>query len=192
MTFPVSPGATGRWLRIVSLPRKNPDEGSDEVQIMNIHAYGARLAPTPTPQVTGTYDSDLGVINLTQNGAQVTGCGEKATKPLLGVLEGRVLRFQWERDAQNDHGPMVMVFGDQGRVFGAYWNETVEQPTLLAFNPERTSTKAGACPNPALRIQSRRSSHRRAACGCTASTSIPTRTRCAPNRSRHSITWSRC
>lgn len=146
LVFNVTADVPGRWLRITTLVRPQGDDGATQLQIQNLHAYGERLAPIAMPQVTGHYESeDIGNFNLTQDGAQVSGCAEKATKPLSGVLDGRVLRVQWEHNEKDDHGPMVLVFGD-GRVFGAYWNEGVENPPLFPIWAKRTSTKPQPCP----------------------------------------------
>lgn len=148
LAFPVTADVPGRWVRITVLPRKNPDEGVSEVQLMNLHAYGERLAPVPLAQVAGRYESEeIGLFNLTQDGVQISGCAEKAKKPLTGVLDGRVLRLQWEHDAENDHGPMVMVFGDN-RAFAGYWNETIEKPSLFPIDAKRTSAKPDPCAKP--------------------------------------------
>ena len=148
LVFPVTADVPGRWVRIVSLPRKSPDEGVSETQIMNLHAYGERLEPVVMPQVTGTYETDLGDMYFTQDGAQVTGCAYRAIKPFSGVLEGRVLRVQWERDPDHLHGPLVITFGDGGVMFGSFWNETIENPSLEPQWGKRVSTTPGACPKP--------------------------------------------
>jgi hypothetical protein len=99
------------------------------------------------PNVTGTYKSDFGEIHLKQDGATVTGCYDHGVAPLVGGMEGRVLKFEWNAEG-DDRGPAIMIFGGD-HVFGGHWKMTgvsAEKPRLEAFEATKTSAEAGTCP----------------------------------------------
>ena len=143
-TFPIATPAPGRWLRVTVKSMNSGNIG----QIMELRAFGDRLEQTPVPNVTGTYKSiDVGEIHLKQEGATVTGCYDHGVAPLVGGLDGRLLKFEWNAE-NDDRGPAIMIFGSD-HVFGGHWKMTgvsAEHPHLDAFEGTKVSADAGTCP----------------------------------------------
>jgi outer membrane protein OmpA-like peptidoglycan-associated protein len=146
-TFPVSAEVPGRWVRIHVT---NAASDAAIAQIMEFRAFGERLTHNPMPNITGTYDTNAGQFHLRQNGATVTGCYDNGTEPLIGGMEGRILKFKYAV-GENGSGPALLVFSDRGDLFGGWWraDSTVEtHPTLSPIEGKRTSADPGntACP----------------------------------------------
>ena len=146
-TFPVSAEVPGRWVR-VSVKKAASDAAI--AQIMELRAFGERLTHNPMPDVTGTYDTNVGQFHLEQHGATVTGCYDRASEPLIGGMEGRILKFRYAV-GENGSGPALLVVSSAGDVFGGWWrtdSTVVEHPTLDPIEGKRVSTDPGktACP----------------------------------------------
>jgi len=141
-TFPIATPAPGRWLRVTL---KSMHSGNI-AQIMELRAFGDREPPA-MPNVTGTYKTDLGEIHLKQDGATVTGCFDHGVAPIVGGMDGRLLKFEWNAE-NDDRGPAIMIFGAD-RAFGGHWKMTgvaAENPHLDAFEATKTSAEPGTCP----------------------------------------------
>lgn len=146
-TFPVSAEVPGRWVRI-TVTKAASDAAI--AQIMEFRAFGTRLTHNPMPNVTGTYDTNVGAFHIKQEGATVTGCYDHATEPLIGGMEGRILKFRYAV-GENGSGPALLVISDKGDLFGGWWrtdSTVTEHPTLDPIEGKRTSTDPGktACP----------------------------------------------
>jgi outer membrane protein OmpA-like peptidoglycan-associated protein len=146
-TFPVSAEVPGRWVRLTV---KKAASDAAIAQIMEFRAFGNRLTHNPMPNVTGTYDTNVGMLHLKQEGATVTGCYDRGTEPLIGGMEGRILKFKYAT-GENGSGPALVVISDKGDLFGGWWrtdSTVVEHPTLDPIEGKRTSTDPGntACP----------------------------------------------
>jgi outer membrane protein OmpA-like peptidoglycan-associated protein len=143
-TFPADANVPGRWVKLTVLT----NYGGGVTQIGEFRAFGKKLTTTPLPNVTGTYETTLfEKINLTQNGASVTGCYTQGLEPLNGGIDGHVLRFTLHTDI--DKGPALIVFSsDAKQIFGGYWktNGVEEHPPLTAFEGKRISDTPGTCP----------------------------------------------
>jgi outer membrane protein OmpA-like peptidoglycan-associated protein len=146
-TFPVSAEVPGRWVRL-----RVQETGSKDgiAQIMEFRAVGDRLSHNPIPNVTGTYETNAGTFHLKQEGATVTGCYDHATEPLIGGMEGRILKFKYAI-GESGSGPALLVVSDAGDLFGGWWrtdSTVTEHPKLDPIEGKRTSTDPGAtaCP----------------------------------------------
>lgn len=143
-TFAIATPIPGRWLRVTLKSMRT----GNIAQIMELRAFGDRLEQPAMPNVTGTYKSvDAGEIHLKQEGATVTGCYDHGIAPLVGGMEGRLLKFEWNAEA-DDRGPAIMIFGSD-HVFGGHWKVTgvsAEHPRLDAFEGTKTSAEPGTCP----------------------------------------------
>jgi outer membrane protein OmpA-like peptidoglycan-associated protein len=142
-TFPIATPIPGRWLRVTL---KSMHTGNI-AQIMELRAFGDRLEQPAMPNVTGTYKFDLGEMHLKQDGATVTGCFDHGVAPLVGGMEGRLLKFEWNAEG-DDRGPAIMIFGSD-HAFGGHWKMTgvsAENPHLDAFEATKTSAEPGTCP----------------------------------------------
>ena len=148
LTFPVTAEVPGRYVRITVT---QPASDAKIAQIMEFRAYGDRLTHNPSPNVTGDYEMDDSThFHLRQDGTSVTGCYDHASEPLDGGMEGRVLKFKYAV-GENGSGPAILVFSDDGHVFGGWWrtdNKEIEHPSLDALEGKRVSTDPGAtaCP----------------------------------------------
>lgn len=148
-TFPVSAEVPGRWVRITV---KKAASDAAIAQIMEFRAFGDRLTHNPMPtNLTGTYETTAGQqFHIKQTGATVTGCYDHATEPLIGGMEGRILKFKYAV-GENGSGPALLVFADNGNFFGGWWrtdSTVVEHPTLDPLEGKRISSDPGAtaCP----------------------------------------------
>src|ERR1700756_2095004 len=143
-SFPADASVQGRWVRLTVLT----NYGGGGTQIGEFRAFGKKLTNTPLPNVTGAYTTTLfEKVNLTQNGASVTGCYTQGVEPLDGGIEGHVLRFTLHTDV--DKGPGLIVFPPDGKtIFGGYWktNGVEEHPPFTAFDGKRVGDKPEACP----------------------------------------------
>lgn len=101
----------------------------------------AATAPR-TIDVTGTYDSNWGPIELRQNGHDVLGAYNFHHGRLHGTLEGNVIRYQWSEDASATgrgvfvvatNGQLIGTWGTSDDVSGGGWNLTPHAaPAALA------------------------------------------------------------
>lgn len=146
-SFPVTAEVPGRWVRI-QVTKAVSDAAI--AQIMEFRALGERLTHNPSPNVTGTYDTNAGQFHLKQEGTTVTGCCVGCSEPISGGMEGRLLKFRYAY-GENGSGPALLVFGSDGGVFGGWWrtdSKVVEHPTMDTIEGKRTSNDPGAtsCP----------------------------------------------
>ena len=143
-TFAIANPIPGRWLRVTVKALNSGNIG----QIMELRAFGDRGEAAPAPNVTGTYKNDqTGEIHLKQEGTTVTGCYDHGIAPLVGGMEGRLLKFEWNAE-NDDRGPAIMIFGSD-HVFGGHWKVTgvsAEHPMLDAFEGTKVSADPGKCP----------------------------------------------
>lgn len=145
--FPVSAEVPGRWVRITV---KKAASDAAIAQIMEFRAFGSRLSHNAMPNVSGTYDTNVGQFHLKQDGATVTGCYDRASEALIGGMEGRILKFKYAV-GENGSGPALLVISDKGDLFGGWWrtdSTVVEHPTLDPIEGKRISSDPGktACP----------------------------------------------
>jgi outer membrane protein OmpA-like peptidoglycan-associated protein len=146
-SFPVTAEVPGRWVRIhVTTPASD----AKIAQIMEFRAIGERLTHNPTPNVTGTYQTNVGEIHLKQEGTSVTGCCAGCSEPISGGMEGRLLKFRYAY-GENGSGPAILVFSSDGNVFGGWWrtdSKVEEHPTMDGIEGKRSSSDPGAtsCP----------------------------------------------
>jgi len=135
----------GRFVKITIVS----NNGGPLTEIPEIRAFGKKLTTTPLANLTGAYKvADMGTLNLKQDGAQVAGCMDwGSAKPIVGGVEGHVLRFTYETDV--DKGPAILAFSTDGKTFaGGYWktNGASEHPAMTPLLGTRTSDTPAACP----------------------------------------------
>jgi outer membrane protein OmpA-like peptidoglycan-associated protein len=146
--FPVSAEVPGRWVRLTV---KETGSKDGIAQIMEFRAFGDRLTHNPMPaNVSGTYETSAGEFHLRQEGATVTGCYDHASEPLIGGMEGRILKFKYAI-GESGSGPALLIISDAGDVFGGWWrtdSTVVEHPKLDPIEGKRKSSDPGAtaCP----------------------------------------------
>lgn len=147
VTFPATAEVPGRWVRLTV---KSLYSG-DIVQVMEFRAYGDRLTHNPSPNITGSYKSADGedYLYVSQNGTNVTGCYAHGLAPLVGGMEGRLLKYSYELPA-DDSGPAIAIFSNDGSVFAGRWKTTgvsAEHPKMSPAMYKKTSDTPGKCPN---------------------------------------------
>ena len=105
--FAVPSPALGRWVKFV-VKTNHGDEKYWE--IMNVHGFGVPVTDTPLTSVSGTYASEAsGKFDLSQTGAQLTGCYEYHEGLIQGGLESHLMRLTWSEYGGKNTGPAVMV-----------------------------------------------------------------------------------
>lgn len=125
--FPVSAEIAGRWVRLTL----NSNHGSKEFfQLNDFRATGTQLTQTAFTDVSGTYESNLGELNLRQEGTSVSGCYtyvNLSDNVVEGGIEGRIVKLGYCRycsEASKIRGPAILVFSPDGQRFkGLYWRE---------------------------------------------------------------------
>lgn len=145
--FPVSAEVPGRYVRITV---QEPASDAKIAQIMEFRAFGERLSHNPMPNVTGDYQlTDTTHFHLRQNGSSVSGCYDNGTEPVVGGMEGRILKFKYAV-GENGSGPALLIFADDGHIFGGWWRTdgVEEHPAFSPMEGKRVSTNPGdtACP----------------------------------------------
>lgn len=82
----------------------------------------ATSAPTPW---TGSWDSNWGVIELTQNGDKVTGTYPHDSGKISGTVSGNTMTGTWSESPSysppKDGGDLVLTIADDGKSFGGNW-----------------------------------------------------------------------
>ena len=143
MTFKASKAVPGRWVRVTFFDA-NPDDTTQQ-DIANLHGYGQMLTPDTGIDVTGSYQTNEGELNLKQTGTTVTGCRKGAKAPIVGGVEGRVVHFNWPDNGDGFEGPAIGVFG-KGNQWMGYWPTKVETPGLEDIEiQKKLSDKPAAC-----------------------------------------------
>jgi hypothetical protein len=84
-------------------------------------APGAAATSPRAIDVTGTYDSNWGPIELRQSGHEVLGTYNFHHGRLRGTLDGNLLRYQWREDSGSGRG--VFVVATNGQLIGT-WGTT--------------------------------------------------------------------
>lgn len=137
LAFPVSAQVPGRWVRV----KVKQASSANISQIMEFRAFGERLTHNPSPNVTGTYETNNGKFHLKQQGTSITGCYDHGTEALIGGLEGRIVKFKYAV-GENGSGPALVVISDDGHLFGGWWRTdgASEHPTLDPIEGKRTSS----------------------------------------------------
>ena len=81
-------------------------------------APGAAATTPRALDVTGTYESNWGRIELRQNGHDVLGTYDFHHGRLHGTLDGNLLRYQWHEDEGSGRG--VFVVATNGQLIGTW------------------------------------------------------------------------
>ena len=147
VAYPASAEVPGRWVRVTL---KSLYTG-DIAQIMEFRAFGDRLTNNPPPNITGSYATEdkSDWLYVTQNGTQVSGCYANGLAPLVGGMEGRLLKYNYSLP-DNDSGPAIGIFSNDGTVFAGRWKTTgvsAEHPIMSPQTYKKTSDAPGKCPN---------------------------------------------
>ncbi len=89
--------------------------------VLALAALAAPGAAATTPRaldVSGTYDSNWGRIELRQSGHDVIGAYDFHHGRLHGTLDGNLLRYQWKEDTGSGRG--VFVVASNGQLIGTW------------------------------------------------------------------------
>jgi OOP family OmpA-OmpF porin len=133
---------TGRWVKLVV---KSSHGSTEYAEIMDARAYGIALTDTPTPNVSGTYNSlQFGLVHVRQDGAQLTGCYDHKGGRLQGGLDGHLMRLRWSEE-DNGEGPAVMVLTRDGKAFKGFWMRDGETVWNSGWDLTKISGDVGSC-----------------------------------------------
>jgi hypothetical protein len=142
--FPVQASVPGRWVRLTF---HNNFGDPKYLECMEFRAYGKRLAETAMPDISGSYDTNFGVMHLRQQGTSVVGCYDHKDGLLEGGIEGRVMKLTW-RENDGGIGPAVMVFtGDGKQLVGLWWHQGSEGGAGNPWNGPKVGSVVGTCPH---------------------------------------------
>ncbi len=85
------------------------------------------LNPKPAVSFTGSWDTNFGVLSMTQSGSAVTGTYSYQTGRLSGTVNGNVLSGTWVES--DDQGTFTFTLSADGRSFDGSWKETSPDPS---------------------------------------------------------------
>jgi len=148
--FMLKTPAMGRYLRLTVL---NNWGDSQNMEIMDVYAYGKQLVKRKLADNSGTFSSSYRNFHMQQTGATVNGCYEhRAGLIENGGFDGRVLRFTWseaDEGAPRQHGPAMLIFADDGQSFtGFWWYERNKSGSPDGgWRGTRVSREIGTCPH---------------------------------------------
>lgn len=118
-SFPLAAPVTGKWVRLTV---QNNHGDKDNIELLEFRAFGKVLELAKVASLSGDYQTNVGDMQLRQDGASVTGCYGTDGGKLQGGLEGRTLKFSW-RENSGDSGTAVVNFSDDAKeFFGLYWH----------------------------------------------------------------------
>jgi outer membrane protein OmpA-like peptidoglycan-associated protein len=145
--FPVTAEIPGRWVRLTI---KNNHGSKRFIELGEFRGYGTQLTQTPFPNVSGTYDSDLGAMHLKQEGASVIGCYYTRGGVFEGGIEGRVMKLTWCdlcNTSKQKRGPAILVFApDAERFVGIWWDEGATSGHGSGWDGTKKGSDVGSCP----------------------------------------------
>lgn len=117
-SFPVTTHASGKFVRLTV---QNNHGDKDNIELLEFRAFGKQVAPPELVKISGDYTSNLGDMQLRQNGASVAGCYGTGGGKINGGIDGRTLKFTWS-ESSGDAGAAVVNFSDDAKeFFGLYW-----------------------------------------------------------------------
>lgn len=117
-SFPVTASVPGKFVRLTV---QNNHGDKDNIELLELRAFGKQLAPPELVKISGDFTSNGGDMQLRQDGASVAGCYGTNGGKINGGIDGRTLKFTWS-DASGDAGTAVVNFTDDGKeFFGLYW-----------------------------------------------------------------------
>jgi outer membrane protein OmpA-like peptidoglycan-associated protein len=135
-----------RWVRLtITTNYGSPDYS----ELFSFKGYGERPAVKLTSSISGTYSTDYSSFHVLQQGTALSGCYEYNEGLLNGAIEGRVMKITWREGGEDNAGPAVMVFSEDGQSFKGFWwrkgGETGAPSGV--WNGTRTSRTVGNCSN---------------------------------------------
>ena len=140
-SFPLSPAPKARWVRLTVA---NNHGDKDNIELMDFRAYGKALDRTPVPSLTGDFTSNMGDMQLRQDGASVAGCYGKNGGKLTGGIDGRTLKVQWS-DASGNNGTAVVNVSDDGSEFFGLMFDKDDPTGGSIWTANRATSKIEGC-----------------------------------------------
>lgn len=144
--FPVEKEVAGKFVKITA---KNNHGSPEWLEIMEVRGYGAQEPQKPFEKnVSGTYKTERwGDFHIKQEGTSIVGCYEFDGGMLEGGLDGRIMTLTWKEngDQENDKGPAVFLFDDDGKKFTGFWTFSNTEYYSGTWDGEKSSDKVGNC-----------------------------------------------
>lgn len=86
-----------------------------------VKAFGTQaLVPSDDGRFTGLFDTQLGVLSMTHEGTEISGCFEDGL--IIGHVEGGIARLNWRRVQSPDvNGAAMFVINHAGDLSGVYY-----------------------------------------------------------------------
>ena len=107
-----------QWLKFVV----NSNWGNAEyTEIMELEAYGRPAGPPPKVDVSGIYQTNYGPLSIVQEGDSVAGCYDHDNGTLAGIINGRVMQFEWREDKGRQTGAGIMVISMKSDALSGIW-----------------------------------------------------------------------
>jgi len=117
--FKLTAPTAARWLKLVV--RSNWGN-STYTELMELEAYGQPL-PGPVAQapLSGTYNTNYGLIQFDQNGNVVKGCYYEGSGIFNGTTDGRVALLEWRQNQGAKVGTALMILAAKGDLINGFW-----------------------------------------------------------------------
>jgi outer membrane protein OmpA-like peptidoglycan-associated protein len=135
-----------RWVRLTVATNYGSPEYSE---LFSFKGYGERPIAKSIGSISGTYSTDYSSFHVLQQGTALNGCYENNEGLLNGAIEGRVMKITWREGGENNTGPAVMVFSEDGQSFKGFWWQKGSETGAPsgAWDGTKTGNTVGGCPH---------------------------------------------
>ena len=115
--FTLTNKTQARWLKLVI----KSNYGSQEyTELMELEAIGVLVGEKQVSDIAGIYDTNYKLMEIRCEGNTVEGCYDWGNGHMSGSTDGRVVRFRWWED-DNDEGSAIMVLASDGSYINGLW-----------------------------------------------------------------------
>jgi OOP family OmpA-OmpF porin len=117
VSFNLADKPEARWLKLVI---KSNYGSSEYTELMELEATGALVGQKQVSDIAGIYDTNYKLMEIRCDGNTVEGCYDWGNGSMSGSTDGRVVRFRWWED-DNDEGSAIMVLASDGSYINGLW-----------------------------------------------------------------------
>lgn len=144
--FEATKKVPARWVRLTVATNHGSSEYSE---FFSFKGYGERPVAKAIDSISGTYSTDYSNFHVLQQGTALNGCYEYNEGLLNGAIEGRVMKITWREGSEDNAGPAVMVFAEDGQSFKGFWWRKGSEAGVPSgvWNGKKTAKTVGSCPH---------------------------------------------
>lgn len=144
--FEAAKKVPARWVRLTVADNYGSPEYSE---LFSFKGYGERPAVKSIGSISGTYGTDYSDFHVLKQGTALNGCYEYNEGLLTGAIEGRVMKITWREGSEDNAGPAVMVFAEDGQSFKGFWWRKGSDAGVPSgvWDGKKTGNTVGGCPH---------------------------------------------